>query len=582
VEPGKQSGLPAVTNMMNSVCYDPAANTGSSAIRHQHVRMLLLLAAVFVTACSGATRPAAGSGMKSSSQGDLQVETDGHWLSFRGHTVLLIGDSVTQGWMELGSNFNQTAYVDALAERAINILMIWSYIGIVDQIGDARIGYDAPEIWPWVQTAGIFDLNQLNDAYFDRLRALVQYADSKDIAVLITIHDGWTKTRFAGHPFNQAKGGPLTDRSQYVELADYANEMTGPFNAAWSRQQKNQYWLERYCDRLIQATADQPNVIYEMFNEGEWYNQTNLRNFETHFLDFFKARTSRVTMVEQDAISGTSFRGVANCNMISYHHPNWSSATSATDSFNVFAPEFAGTPAKPFYFSEPVPEYQGDASLHDALMRLMWGTVLGGAGFVVQNDASFGFDPNAAIAAQSANRDIVLNREGHCARFFNSSIVNLAAMSPHGPLASSGVCLANPGTEYAVYTQNGSSVTVDLSAVNGDLAARFYDPRTGDFQQEFTVQGGGPRSVTKPGSNDWVLHLLVRPRVIGDLDGDGDVDQYDFGLLQRCYSGIGERYDSGCEYGDLDFDEDVDVNDFSVFFGCMQGPGVPVDANCQT
>ncbi len=266
--------------------------------------------------------------------------------------------------------------------------------------------------------------------------------------------------------------------------------------------------------------------------------------------------------------------------MISYHSPNWTASTPATDSFNTFAPEFAATPVKPFYFSEPVPEYRGDASLHDGLMRLMWGTVMGGAGFVVQNDTSYGFDPNSAMAAQSADRDIVLNLEGCCARFFNNSGLTLASMAPRAALASSGVCLANPGTEYVVYAQNGSSVTVDLSASSNNFDARFYNPRTGDFLSGFSVAGGGSRSMTKPDSSDWVLHLLVRPRMTGDLDDDGDVDQEDFGRFQRCYSGIGEPYTTACGPGDLNGDQDVDINDFEILLGCMRGPGEPADAGC--
>jgi len=91
-------------------------------------------------------------------------QCDGHWLQFRGKPILLIGDSITQGWMELGTNFDQKAYLDALARRGINVLLLWSYIGVVDQATDARIGYDAPELWPWVRANGKFDLTRFNEA----------------------------------------------------------------------------------------------------------------------------------------------------------------------------------------------------------------------------------------------------------------------------------------------------------------------------------------------------------------------------------------------------------------------------------
>ena len=439
----------------------------------------------------------------------LSVSAGGHFLVWRGKKALLVGDSVTQGWFECGTNFNTNGYVDALTSRGINVLMIWSYIGITDQVGDARIGYDAPEIWPWVKNGSTFDLTQLNDAYFNRLRSLVQYANSKDIVVLITIHDGWTKTRFPGHPFNSAVGGPLTDKSQYVELSDYNNEMPVTYNPSWNRQQKNQYFMERYCDRIIQATSDLAGVIYEMFNEGEWYNQTNLGNFEAHFLNFFKARSTRITMNNGKTIGSVNFRNVANCNSISYHFPNWSSSTNATDSFNTFAPEWTGTPVKPFFFSEPVPEYQGDSSLHKALTRLMWGTVLAGSGFVVQNDCSFGWDPHTAIAAQAANRDAVYDLEGHCCRFLNASGISVGSISPQASLASTGVCMADTGKEYVVWTQT-QSFTVNLSAAGGTCICRYYNPRTGAFGSTFYVAGGqASTAFTAPDANDWVLHIVV-------------------------------------------------------------------------
>jgi hypothetical protein len=138
----------------------------------------------------------------------------GHYLAWRGKPRLLIGDSVTQGWMESGENFDQRAYVDALAQRGINLLMLWAFKGTNAELQkqDARIGYDVPELWPWAGSPddGSFNLRELNPAYFERLCQLVSYAESKEIIVLITVHDGWTKTCFGGHPFNRALGnGPL-------------------------------------------------------------------------------------------------------------------------------------------------------------------------------------------------------------------------------------------------------------------------------------------------------------------------------------------------------------------------------------
>ncbi len=67
----------------------------------------------------------------------------------------------------------------------------------------------------------------------------------------------------------------------------------------------------------------------------------------------------------------------------------------------------------------------------------------------------------------------------------------------------------------------------------------------------------------------------------GDLDGDGDADQADFGLFQACYTGPGAGITvPACHDADLDHDNHVDGNDFGLFQACMSGAGAPSDPNC--
>ncbi len=66
-----------------------------------------------------------------------------------------------------------------------------------------------------------------------------------------------------------------------------------------------------------------------------------------------------------------------------------------------------------------------------------------------------------------------------------------------------------------------------------------------------------------------------------DTDRDGDVDQDDFGVLQRCVSGEGVvSSDPQCTTADLDDDTDVDTGDLDVLAECNSGPSVPADPHC--
>ncbi len=64
----------------------------------------------------------------------------------------------------------------------------------------------------------------------------------------------------------------------------------------------------------------------------------------------------------------------------------------------------------------------------------------------------------------------------------------------------------------------------------------------------------------------------ARPLAPADFDGDGDVDQKDFGHLQACFGDDGQGLAKGCENTDLDGDHDADQEDFAVFTSCIGGP----------
>lgn len=66
-----------------------------------------------------------------------------------------------------------------------------------------------------------------------------------------------------------------------------------------------------------------------------------------------------------------------------------------------------------------------------------------------------------------------------------------------------------------------------------------------------------------------------------DFDGDGDVDQDDFALLQRCLDATGIiPTDPACSGVSLDGDLDVDQQDLLIFQRCFTGPGITVDPTC--
>lgn len=65
-----------------------------------------------------------------------------------------------------------------------------------------------------------------------------------------------------------------------------------------------------------------------------------------------------------------------------------------------------------------------------------------------------------------------------------------------------------------------------------------------------------------------------------DFDWDGDVDQVDFGHLQRCYNAAEETVVPVCGDADLNKDRKVNHDDFELFERCESGPAVRANADC--
>ena len=53
---------------------------------------------------------------------------------------------------------------------------------------------------------------------------------------------------------------------------------------------------------------------------------------------------------------------------------------------------------------------------------------------------------------------------------------------------------------------------------------------------------------------------------VANVDGDLDLDLFDYAFFQTCVTGSGGGVPLGCESADMDDDNDVDVDDYEIFF----------------
>ena len=443
----------------------------------------------------------------------IETSPGGHYITYQGRTLMLVGDSGTQVVPE-DANLDHREWIDDCADRGIHAVHVWA-IHAVRQKQDGsekedRYGYVIPALTPWARhTSGPLAHDQLYQwnlqafdegpeidfsHYWPRMRDMCTHAKSRDAVVGITVFFGWPKHSdgWAYHPFNVANGGHLTDRDDVQVIASPGTEVwQEPWSGGWTNAKKTQWIWERLCVKFMDELNDLGNVFFVFMDEHS-YSEGNCGD---HFLQFFKSRgavwvdwNSRRSGV--DFVYGQAFSTDKNSHAVSY---------------------FQAGPARPYLLLESGP-YMGED-----LRTSIWTFSIGGGHYFFHADEGqetvrtgiMGYDPYISGADKGMYKRDWL---GHASRLFNDHVVDLDSMAPHNELSSSGTyCLADPGREYVVYSKIGSSTGFSLNlshAAGKTLTCRFYNPRTGQLGSPIYRAGGATESFTKPDSNDWALHVV--------------------------------------------------------------------------
>jgi len=445
----------------------------------------------------------------------LDISPGGHYVTYDGRTLILVGDSGTQCAAQ-NSNLDHREWIDDCHDRGIRAVHVWAFIAARQKqdgsVYEDRWGYVYPDITPWARhTSGPpakdqkyqWNLQAWDEGvggdlthYWPRMRDMASYAKSRDMLLGVTIFTGWAKPGqdpWEYHPFKTTNGGHLDSASDAVVIDSPGTEVwQQAWSGSWSNAKKTQWLWERLCIKLIDALGSMGNVFFVFFDEHSYSDG----NMEEHFRDFFRSRGQ--IWMDQNAM-----RPSVDLVM---------SATFGGDDKNSNAVEgFSGSPIRPYFFLEGHP-YMGDG-----VRTAIWTFSIGGGSYFFHGDYDqetvrtgiMGYDPYVPGGDKGMYKRDWL---GHASRFFNEHVFDLDTMAPHNELSGSGsYCLADPGREYVVYSKIGSSstFTLDLTHAAGKtMNCRFYDPRTGFFGSSFARAGGGIETFTKPDSNDWTLHVV--------------------------------------------------------------------------
>jgi hypothetical protein len=408
--------------------------------------------------------------------------------------------------------FDFEGYLDFLQKHNHNFIRLWGrQLSWYQKYGD-EVLYAGP--LPWQRTGPRkaldgepkFDLSQFEPMYFERLRSRVKAAQDGGIYVSVMVFGGHAETtaNWTGSPFHRDNNinGIDGDTNQ-----DGSGSEIETLNAVADRIASIQ---KAYVKKVIDTLNDLDNVLFEISNEGgstskDW--QYDLIRF-IHAYERSKPKQHPVGMT-------AGFWPVAETKAVLRSSPaDWVSyqfemkPLKENEAFNVNDPFVADGHKVSIQDSDHwwvVEIYKNEQFGRS----WVWKSFCRGHNPIlmehlpprsfVAHDHQLSLEDPGYIASRKAM--------GQTRRY--AERMNLAAMTPSKEIASTTYCLANAGKEYLVYLPSGGSVTVDLSAAQGELAVEWFDPVKDAAVGAGSIEGGSKRKLESPFSGDTVLYLVI-------------------------------------------------------------------------
>lgn len=427
--------------------------------------------------------------------------------------VYLTGSHTWNNLVDMGrtdppETFDFVGYLNFLERHHHNFVRLWAWDSFTwDTRANGALGKDfihkaAP--LPWARTGPgnaldgklKFDLTKFESEYFDRLRSRVAAAGERGIYVSVMLFEGWglmhgnrrrnTEDGWAwrSHPFNPANN----INGLKIEGAD---ALSGQVHTL--RNPEANKLQAAYIRRVVDTVNSLDNVLYEVINEGgekewNWWVITTIQEYE-------RAKP------KQHPVGNTGHGAERLASMLA-SPADWIS------------------PGRADGFAEDPPAWnEKKVSLLDT--DHVWG--VGGNPAWVWRSFLRGHNPifmdpyDGSVLGDDRNWEPLRAALGHTRRL--AERLDLAQMTPRNKLASTGCCLASPGTEYLVYQpKSGEAFSIELKP--GSYRYQWFNPAKGESRESGSVTtSGGLQQFNPPFESEAVIWLKRVPQRSADLPG---------------------------------------------------------------
>ena len=440
-----------------------------------------------------------------SGEGLRIYENNPRYFSFDGAPIFLASRSF--GWTAISDHeFDYVRDIETMAAHGGNLLRLTLFWPSHGEEGGQL---------PWVrdEATGLYDLDEFNPMYFERLRHYIATARKHDAVVNLELFDHPAvkggAARWPTHPMNPAKnvnygeevfGTSSADREFFRTLPDEDD------NPVALRYQK------ALARKVIDETHDFDNVIYSLGNECIAPEGWNV--FWVNYIRQYAAEIGRDNML----ITNMWRHDLPVFDVFDIHDASSPfrvrrmNAAGMWESYQALAAQQQEQGrTKPVYDSGQMGGAPGSHILHQLWMSFVGGT----AGMRYHRLAPV--HPRPGVSSEVVVGDWEDPHYLQQQRWVKNlcQFIDGMAFGTMAPLwdavtEGEGYVFGRECDEYVLYLPEGGGITATLPGGAGHYGAYWYNADTGEQQSPHTIDVPTDTervSVTAPEGRDWVLHM---------------------------------------------------------------------------
>ncbi|MCB2220676.1 MAG: hypothetical protein KQI35_09790 [Bacteroidetes bacterium] len=421
---------------------------------------------------------------------------NGRYFCSGGQPVWLTGSHTWDNLQDIGPTpFYFSEYLDWMVGLGHNFMRMWAWETPqgTDWAKDPSLTINP---LPYAKSGSQYDLSQLNQDYFERLRQRIQAADEKGIYVSIMLFQGFSAEHapvaWQYHPFNAGNNINGIAAGQFEVHTNIHPEVV----------EAQRLYVREVID--IVNYYNLTNVLYEIGNEIPHSDESDQWHFD--MIDYIHQYEMETYGVQRPV--GMVFQYSNGSNQTLLDSPaDWISP-GPDDGFDCVDPDDAPistgekviiSDTDHFYYLQ----FSNFGHPHD----VVWKSFTGGIQVIHMDNWGGGSNEPGRLhgGTGASTYNVIRNNMGYARQL--ASELNLLKLTPQPALSSTGYCLASDEELVVYFPELMATGTLNLFSFQGQFSVDWLDTETGVWQSGNAISGGNTVNLSSPFGEYAVLVL---------------------------------------------------------------------------